>query len=257
MKDPEFPEHVLIWYTDGSSTGSGIRGLRPNSSLSFSLGKLATVFQTEIYAIFQYASENIRRAYRNKRILIISDSQAAFKALTGPKVTSRLVAECLDALSELAGLNEVTLVWVPGHCGILGNEEADKLARQASAKPLLGPEPALGIARCLTREAIKNWTEYEHDSAWKNLPGQRHGKLFIGKPCKKRADNLLKLSRHLLRMMVAIFTGHAPVKGHLYTMGLFDGDPTCRFCREEIETVQHIMCCCEALAHQRYSVLGT
>jgi hypothetical protein len=27
-KDPEFPEHALIWYTDGSRAGSGIRGLR-------------------------------------------------------------------------------------------------------------------------------------------------------------------------------------------------------------------------------------
>jgi ferredoxin-thioredoxin reductase catalytic subunit len=35
-------------------------------------------------------------------------------------------------------------------------------------------------------------------------------------------------------------------------MGLFDGDPTCRFCRKETETVQHIICCCEALARQRY-----
>jgi hypothetical protein len=60
-------------------------------------------------------------SYRNKKILIISDSQAAFKALIGPRVTSRLVAECLDALSKLAGLNEFTLVWVPGHCGIFGN----------------------------------------------------------------------------------------------------------------------------------------
>jgi hypothetical protein len=162
------------------------------------LGKFATVFQTETYAIFQCACENIRRAHRNKRILIIPDSQTALKALSGPKVTTRLVAECLDALSELAGLNEVTLIWVPGHCGISGNEEADKLARQASAKPLLGPEPALGIPRCLTREAIRNWTEHEHYSAWKDLPGQRHGKHFIGKPCKKRADDLLKLSKHLL-----------------------------------------------------------
>jgi hypothetical protein len=55
-------------------------------------------------------------------------------------------------------------------------------------------------------------------------------------------------------MTVAIFTGHAPVRGQLYTMGLFDGDPTCRFCRKETETVQHITCCCEALARQRYNV---
>jgi ribonuclease HI len=122
------------------------------------LGKFATVFQTEIYAILQCACENIRRAYKNKRIVILSDSQAALKALSSPKVTSRLVAECLDAPSELAFLNEVTLVWVPGRRGVFGNEEADKLARQASAKPLLGPEPAVGIPTYLTREAMKNWT---------------------------------------------------------------------------------------------------
>jgi hypothetical protein len=39
-------------------------------------------------------------------------------------------------------------------------------------------------------------------------------------------------------------------------MGLFDGDTTCRFYRKETETVQHITCCCEALAHQRYNVFG-
>jgi kelch-like protein 2/3 len=119
------------------------------------LGKYTTVFQTEIYAILQCACEIIRRAYKNKWILIFSDSQSALKALSRLKVTSEQVAECLNALSALIGLNEVALVWVPGHCGILGNEEADKLARQASAMPLPGPEPALGIPNCSVREAFR------------------------------------------------------------------------------------------------------
>jgi len=257
-KDPVFPEDALIWFTDGSKansgTGSGIFGLRTNRSFSFPLGKFATVFQTEIYANLQCARENIRRAYNNKRILIFSDSQVAIKALSSPKVTSGLVAECLDALFALASLNAVTLIWEPGHCGILGNEEADKLARQASATLLHGPEPALGIPKCSAKEAIKNWTEHQHYSTWSNLPGHRHGTLFIGRPCKKRADDLLKLSRHQLKMVDAILTGHAPVRGHLYIMGLFDGDPTCRFCRMETETVQHIIC--EALARQCCNVFG-
>jgi hypothetical protein len=106
-KDPLFPEDALIWFTDGSradaGTGSGVFGIRPNRSFSFPLGRFATVFQTKIYAILQCACENIRRAYKCKWILICSDSQAALKALSSPKVTSGLVAECLDALSLCTG----------------------------------------------------------------------------------------------------------------------------------------------------------
>ena len=45
-------------------------------------------------------------------------------------------------------------------------------------------------------------------------------------------------------------------RGHLYIMGLFEVEPTCRFCGKETETVQHILCCCEALARQRYNIFG-
>ena len=96
----------------------------------------------------------------------------------------------------------------------------------------------------------------QHFRAWIDLPGLRHGKLFIDRPCKKRADDLLKLGRHQLKMVTVIYTGHTPVRGHLYTVGLIDGDPVCRFCGMETETVQHIICCCEVLAHQRYNVFG-
>jgi hypothetical protein len=97
--DPVFPEDALFWLTDGrrasSGTGSGIFDIRPNRNFSFPLGKFFTVFQTQIYAILQCACGNIRRPYKHKRILIFSESQAAF---ISPKVTSGLVAECLDAL---------------------------------------------------------------------------------------------------------------------------------------------------------------
>jgi hypothetical protein len=97
------------------------------------------------------------------------------------------------------------------------------LLNKCPAMSLLGPEPALGIPKCSAREAIKNWTENRHYSAWRDLPGHRHCKLFTGRPCKKRADDLLKLSRPQIKMVVAILTGHAPVRRYLYIMGPFDG----------------------------------
>jgi hypothetical protein len=88
------------------------------------------------------------------------------------------------------------------------------------------------------------------------MPDCRHGKLFVGRPRKKRAADLLKLDRHQIKMVVAILTGHAPVRGRLRIMGLFNGDPSCRFCGMETEIVQHITCCCEALARLRYNIFG-
>jgi hypothetical protein len=87
-------------------------------------------------------------------------------------------------------------------------------------------------------------------------PGCRHGKLFIGKPSKKRTEDLLKLGRRQLKMAVAILTRHVPVRGHLRNMSLYDGDPSCRFCGMETETVWHLLCCCESLARQRYNFFG-
>jgi len=81
------------------------------------------------------------------------------------------------------------------------------LARQASAMPLLGSEPVLGIPKCLVRETIRNSTETQHLRAWIDLSGLRHGKVFIDRPCKKRADDLLKLDSHQLKMAIAIYTG--------------------------------------------------
>jgi hypothetical protein len=147
-------------------------------------------------------------------------------------------------------------MWVLGHQGILGNEKADNLARQGSAVPLLGPEPALGTPRCLAREAIKNWTEFQYFTTWTHKPGYKHGKLFTGGPCKKRADDLLKLDRHQLRLIAGTLTGHPPVRSHMQTIGLYDGDPSCRLCGMETETVQHLVCYCEALSCKRFNAFG-
>jgi hypothetical protein len=57
-------------------------------------------------------------------------------------------------------------------------------------------------------------------------------------------------------MVVAFLMGHAPVRKYLHIVSLFDGDPTCRFCRMDTETAHHIICCCEALAHQHYNFFG-
>jgi hypothetical protein len=92
-------------YTDGSKTqsgtGSGFVIYHKKDcikTISYSLNPETTVFQAEIHAIksackFLNQSDDIRPKY----VKILSDSQAAIKALASNKITSTLV---LDALYE-------------------------------------------------------------------------------------------------------------------------------------------------------------
>jgi hypothetical protein len=49
-----------------------------------------TVFQAEVYAIKACADDNIDRNYKNRNIYILSDSQAAIKALDKHQIASKL-----------------------------------------------------------------------------------------------------------------------------------------------------------------------
>jgi len=86
------------------------------------------------------------------------------KALITPKVNSALVAETVCALAELSVHNSVQLVWTTRHHGILGNEMADGLSRQASATKYTGPEPVLGITPPTVCKELQHWACRESGS---------------------------------------------------------------------------------------------
>jgi len=75
----------LIWFTEGSKmreeTGTGVYGQSVGRRLSFSLGRCATVFQAEIYAILACVYEIQLQNRPEKYGSICPDSQAALKAL--------------------------------------------------------------------------------------------------------------------------------------------------------------------------------
>ncbi|KAJ8956742.1 hypothetical protein NQ318_014098 [Aromia moschata] len=104
-KEGEEDSHIPIqqngttWYTDGSkteqSTGAGATNRDPDCEISINLGNYATVFQAEITAISACTQEMTRRSYTNKRIQIISDSQAALKALGAVEIHSQALVGVL------------------------------------------------------------------------------------------------------------------------------------------------------------------
>ena len=85
----------------------------------------------------------------NSSVAICCDSLAAINAVSAFKAITGLVvyvSYVMKALESLAIFNSVRLVWVPGHCGIEGNERVDLLAKQASSSCFTGPGPSVRIS---------------------------------------------------------------------------------------------------------------
>jgi hypothetical protein len=72
-------------------TGAGVLEQSVKRRLSFSLGRYATVFQAEIYAILACVHEIQFQNRPEKYVNICSDSQAALKVLQAVRTTPPLV----------------------------------------------------------------------------------------------------------------------------------------------------------------------
>ncbi|XP_062705301.1 uncharacterized protein LOC134287466 [Aedes albopictus] len=253
---PSLRPGSIVFYTDGSkmgeNTGAGVFG--PGISKAIPMGCSPTVFQAEVQAILECANICLKRNYRFAKICIFSDSQAALNALKAFTCQSKLVWECIISLKQLASRNEVTLYWVPGHCGILGNENADNLARQGAASSFVGPEPFCGVPECALRMKLKTWEMSTVESNWNATDTSKQAKRFI-KPSAEKPRSLLNLNKKDLRVITGLMTGHCPSKYHLSKIGKIQSSE-CRFCQTENETAEHLLCNCGVLSNQRLAVFG-
>ena len=66
------------------------------------------------------------------------------KGLQAAKTTPPLVRQCQKALKDISIRRAMGIYWVPGYAGVRGKVIADRIARDASVQPFVGPEPFLG-----------------------------------------------------------------------------------------------------------------
>jgi ribonuclease HI len=71
-------------------------------------------------------------------------------------VSSELVLQCLNSPQGLSIHNRVQLFWVPGRCGIIGNEEADGLAGVGSKSNFFGPEICLPVPKSVMKRVTND-----------------------------------------------------------------------------------------------------
>ncbi|CAL4146741.1 unnamed protein product [Meganyctiphanes norvegica] len=259
----ELDDGIIQCYTDGShidrKTGAGIF-FKPNQILevenqTISLGRLATVYQAEVIAISNAADIMNKAGITNQTIVILSDSQAALKALAKPLVKQMLVGNCINNLNILSQNNLVKLMWVPGHSDIDGNEEADILAKTGAHSLCEIPEPAVPVSYRRCRLEVRYWIVKEHCKVWNQSDTCLHTKGILRNADKIPAKSLLKLNRNKLCQVLQVLTGHGNLAKHRNKMGKAQS-PLCPKCQEAEETPQHYVGDCPAYLNTRISQFG-
>ena len=263
-RGPRAPPTVkgLAWYTDESrtveGTGAGVYGQSVNRRLSIPLGKHATVFQAEVYAILACVEEIETQDHPEKYASICSNSQAALKALQAAKTTSPLVRQCQKVLdmTSLPGM-----LW--GYIGSLGMLECEGMKSPTNSQGVALLSSSLylslswGVSRQNIRRKLKCWMGNQHLALWHGTCNtQRQAQELILGPDLATGARLLYLNRTQTKVVIGLLMGHNTLSRHLYIMGL-GNDPTCRKCGTKEENSVHILCQCEAVASLRYIYLGS
>ena len=128
-------------YTDGSAEeavrngGGGVLMLFPDgtrSSKAVPTGKVSTNFRAESCALLEATRILNTNRILAKNTVILTDCKSMLQSVQGSRDRSQLLENIRKELTILSSKTNLVLQWIPSHCGIYGNEEADRLSKKGS-----------------------------------------------------------------------------------------------------------------------------
>ena len=246
-KKGDQPDHVLkthtlemlhtkydasVWthvYTDGSADaaikngGSGIHISHPDghtSSHSLPAGVHSSNYRAELTALKEATKLINADQHPPHHVVFLTDCRSAIQSLQSPK--EQLERDTLCMLHSLSQRVNVAVQWIPAHCGLAGNERADKLAKSGSRLEQTRHPVSYREAKTLVKQKFKTTFHQEH-----NHPSN---------------DHMPHLQRLQQTTIFRLRTGHCRLRAHLYRLGL-SHTPDCP-CETGPHTPEHVLQSC-------------
>jgi ribonuclease HI len=233
--------NTLVIYTDGSGNKGHIGAATycpvDKTTQQQYVGKASThtVYAAELVAI--QLALNALKKHRNKtKCIIYSDSQPAVKAIikirrqSGQSILTE-IHKTAETIHTQRPQLQVTVIWIPGHKGIQGNEEADKAAKAAVNNQGMERTTSLLSSMKATRVmTIKARTKEEWKMEW--ISNQNQTALRLRAASKRpNFETGLKLYNRLNKRLQSAWitrlrTGHCSLNSYLQRMHIIE-NATC------------------------------
>ncbi|KAL0850679.1 hypothetical protein ABMA28_006624 [Loxostege sticticalis] len=240
-------------FTDGSKiegkVGAALSVWKGESEIrnqKFSLSAYCTVYQAELLAICK-ATGGILKG-KEKSYGLYSDSMAALETVVNHSSLHPLAVESRENLRKafIQG-KDVSLFWIKAHAGLLGNERADDLAKEAALASRKKPDydrcPVSFAKRTIRYRSIMKWRD-----RYVNGETAATTKLFF--PDAVDAYRLVKKLKPT-GLLTQILTGHGGFSQYLHRFKCGES-PSC-VCDPAIEqTVPHLLIDCPIYDKLRY-----
>lgn len=226
-------------YTDGSktTTNTGCAFVTNNIANKFTLPDACSIFTAEAIAILNAIKHTERDPH--EKFLIFTDSASVIKSIQN-RQHSNIYIKHIQHSNQIR--KQITLVWIPSHIGIKGNEEADQAACSA-ANELQTAEFSIPISD--QKSIIKYHSKTKWNSIWTNLS---NNKLRSIKTSTEKWLPPIPLSRSERMSINRLRIGHT----HITHSHLMKKEPPedCEHCHTRL-TVEHILIHCSKFSHHR------
>ncbi|XP_032684357.1 uncharacterized protein LOC116850308 [Odontomachus brunneus] len=156
-----------------------------------------------------------------KKVGIFTDSLSVLKSINAIDTWGKKPMVCYDIIHKILKARDmdidITLVWIPGHCGIEGNEMADTLAKLASGSTEAPPRHHLldpsSICWHMRKPIIEEGLQaLETEFKVKGKEYRNHTDLI---PLKFRFSGSKKIPRQIITIMARIQSHHICTGSHL------------------------------------------
>ncbi|CAG8068633.1 unnamed protein product, partial [Penicillium nalgiovense] len=216
-----------------------------------------SVHVAELIGIFYAVSMTFKLAHqraivgnqRQATATILCDSRSALQATQNVRNRSgqRIIHAILQAATEIQARHvALRLQWMPGHCGNVGNEAADRLAKEAAQPGKTHPfRPLLTRENAFLRGKIHAQWEQEWNSSTKGAHLRKVDGALPARHTRKLYGNLPRNRAYLLTQLR---TGHNWLSTYAKRLGFRDDD-RCE-CGAQ-ETVSHVLLECPNLRDLR------